>query len=130
MTFDYNAFKTDTLTAVKGIGQALQSRSQAERDMTPAQVKKVRGKSLMIDEIWQYRRLAGGALVAEISYTWFLSRPLLGLTVFCTGELASDASEWDHALSGCFNTIEDLAGRLAMLERGGRDRIAALVAEA
>lgn len=129
MTFEYHQFHRDTLDAIKGIGSAVQSGNAAERGMSATQIKRRRARNFMTDEVWQYRRLAGGSLVVEISYGWFVKSPMLGMTVFCVGELKADAQAWDHSLSTSFDSIEELAGRLATLEAGGRDRIAAIAAQ-
>lgn len=82
--------------------------------------------NVMTPERIESRFLAGGALFVEITVGDFMNKPIIGLTVFNVGELAADAPEWDHSLSGSFNTAAEVAGRLAELDAGGRERIAAL----
>jgi hypothetical protein len=128
MTFDYHAFRREVLDGAKGIGQAILP-DQADQRLNAQQVRRRRARHLMTDEVWQYRRLADGSLIVEIAYGWFLDHPLLGLTVFCVGDLASEAAEWDHSLSGVFHDVPSLLGRLAQLESGGKERLAALAAK-
>lgn len=129
MTFNYDTFKRDTLAALEGIGRCV-TKGGSSRVLSTPQLRKFNGKNMMTDEVWQYRSLAGGSLIVEVSYSWFMQKPLLGLTVFCVGALAADAPEWDHSLSSCYGSVSELAGRMAVLEAGGRERIAALAAEA
>jgi hypothetical protein len=128
MTFDYHAFRKEVLNGAPHIGRALTA-DRAEEPMSKAQVKRRRARNIMTDEVWQYRSLAGGSLIVEIAYGWFLDKPLLGLTVFCVRDLAKDAAEWDHSLSGAFHDVPSLLGRLAQLNAGGRERIASLAGE-
>ena len=123
---DYNTLKREVLTGVKGIGQAL-TPAQARYRLSRDQVKRFDARNMMTDDVWQYRALAGGSLVAEIAYGRFLEKPIYGLTVYCVRELKDDAVEWDHSLSTLYHDIPSLFGRLAQLEAGGRERIAALV---
>lgn len=124
---DYNDRKRLVLDGASHIGRAMQGAHQWPK-MTPEQLKRLRGKNIMTDDIWQRRLLADGSLFVEIAYSWFVDRPLYGLSVWCVGDLAADAPEWDHALSGAFGSEAELLGRLAQLNAGGRERIAALAA--
>jgi hypothetical protein len=125
--WDYNTLRRDMLAGASRIGQGLQSREAAERaGLNTEQRKRIRAKNFMTDDVWQYRKLAGGSLVVEIAFGHMLGNPLIGLTVFCVKELAGDAAQWDHSLSGVFNDVPSALGRLASLNAGGRERIAAL----
>lgn len=125
---DYHTLKRDYLNGARHIGRAVQDH-QFPR-LSETQRKRLNGKNFMTDDKWQMRLLAGGALLVEVSYSWFLNKPLYGVTVFCVGELAADAPEWDHALSSCYDNLPDLLGRLCELDVGGRGRLAALAAKA
>lgn len=122
---DYHGYRSAVLDGAKGIGQRLDL-GAARSKLSEDQVRRFKARNMMTDDVWQYRSLAGGSLVAEIAYGWFLDKPLFGLTIYCVGELASDAAEWDHSLSAVYHDVASLLGRLAQLEAGGRERIAAL----
>lgn len=128
--FDYEATRRELLAGVQQIGRAVTA-DAAERSagMSADQLRRFKARNMMTDERWQVRKLAGGAILVEIAYGWFLDKPLFGLTVFCVGELAADAPEWDHTLSGVFGSVSEVIGRLAELNAGGRERIAALAAK-
>lgn len=125
--FDYVIFKHETEAALHHIGRKFASANQAETTMSAAQIRRRRGTNFVTSEVWQYRELAEGALIAEISYGWMMDKPVLGLTIFCVGALAGEAEEWDHTLSSCFGSIAELSERLEELHTGGRERMVALV---
>ena len=125
MTFDYNATRSRVLKGASHIGVVI-SKPEALRKMSAEQARKARAVNFMTDELWQFRLLGEGALIAEISYGYFMQSPMFGLTVYCVGELAAEADQWDHALSGVFSDEAALWGRLTDLNTGARDRLAAL----
>lgn len=121
----YYETKRALLNAVSHIGRTT-SEPGSRLGMTPQQAKRFHAKNFMTDDVWQVRKLAGGSIIVELSYSYFLNAPLFGVTVFCVGNLKDDAEAWDHALSGCFRDVEEVANRLRDLNEGGRERIAAL----
>jgi len=123
---DYHTWMREVREALMHKGQQV-TKEVAMRGMSADQKRKASGKNFMTDDVVQWRSLAGGNLRVEVSYSWFMNAPLWGLTVFCVGELAQDGPEWDHALSDCYRDVASLASRVDELDRGGRERIAALV---
>lgn len=111
--------------ACKSIGRRYQG-GGAPAGMSPVQLRRFQASNVMTPNRVECRVLAKGALFVEIATGAWVSGPIIGLTVFNIGELAADAPEWDHSLSGCFDTAAEVAGRLAELDAGGRERIAAL----
>ena len=122
---DYHTWMRDVRAALMQKGKQV-TKAEAMRGMSAEQKRKASGVNFMTDDVVQWRSLAGGNLRVEVSYTFFCGKPLWGLTVFCVGDLAMDASEWDHALSDCYGDIASLASRVDELDRGGRERIKAL----
>ncbi len=122
--FDYHDFKRETEAALSHVGMQI-TKGVALRRMNPTQVRRASAKNMMTDDVWQYRTLAGSSIIVEIAYSWFMQKPLLGMTVFNVGKLADDAEEWDHTLSNCYNSASELVERLRELHEGGLERIAA-----
>lgn len=123
---DYHAFKSAALAAVSGIGRVVQPVERNSLGLTKEQRQRLAGTNFVTDERWQYRLLADGSILTEISYGRFLNDHVIGVTVFCVGALAGDAEAWDHALSGAVHSPEELAEKLTVLHNGGRERLAAM----
>lgn len=127
MPVNHSAVSFAVRDACKSIGAEKTPEAVFGR-LSPDQKRRFNARNVMSPTRIQCRVLASGSLVVELSLGEFLNDPMIGVTVFCVGDLAADAPEWDHSLSGVFNTPEEAAGRLAVLNSGGRDRIAALAA--
>lgn len=111
--------------ACKHIGRRFNG-AGAPDALSAEQRRRFLSPNVMSPQRVESRFLAGGALFVEIAVGDFMNKPIIGLTVFNVGELAGDAGQWDHSLSGAFSTPAEVAGRLAELDAGGRERVAAL----
>lgn len=119
------ALHSQIVEACKHIGKRYTG-SGAPDALSPDQRRRFQAQNVMSPSRVECRFLAGRALFVEISTGQFMDTPVIGVTVFNVGELAADAPQWDHSLSGSFNTAAEVAGRLAELDAGGRERVAAL----
>lgn len=117
MFTDYNTFKRETLGAISHLGRV---ESQRPRALNAAQVRKLHGKNIMADDVWQFLTISHkgrSVFYVEVAYSFFCGKPLLGLTVFPLYGTPEEREEDGHRLGNCYFSPSELAEALDNLQR-------------
>lgn len=111
---DYQEAKRAAVAAAEAVGTAPGLNVRA--GMTAKQRRHASGRHLFTYDIARWRVMGGGNLRVEIAFGFFMRDYLFGVTVYCVGDLAHRAEEWDRLLSRCEHSPEALAAYLRALD--------------
>lgn len=121
--------RAEAYAAAHETGTATDRHTFAAERLSNAQRRHLAGRNFMAPEGIAYRILRGGGLLVEIAGGEFLDSYLLGVSVYCIGDLAPHATAWDSELSRCCHSAGELRDYLAELDTATAGALATIASK-